>query len=103
VLPSWRPYLNAIRGLFLIGVPHVESTGDRDRLELALRPKVRAARENILSMDMISKIRLSAKRFATVLSRLGPDLFVVSAYGIVPTKGTFPHVFRKSTVVSKFP
>ncbi|KAM0798961.1 hypothetical protein BDR22DRAFT_347128 [Usnea florida] len=53
---AWTPFLHSIRGLFLIGVPHVGADDDLDGLAAAMGCKVEKIREKVLSDDIIYHI-----------------------------------------------
>ncbi len=92
--------MSTIRELFLIAVPHIETDDDRDKLAAALGVKLQNLREKVLPSETMPSIRLSAKKFKTVLRDYERSLAVVSAYGTWSRKRTVGQWFLKSSVVS---
>ena len=92
--------MNSIRGLFLIGVPHVGADEHLDGLAAAMGRKVEKIREKVLSDDIIYHIRMSAMKCNRVAMDLDPNFFIVSVYGDSPKKRTIRKVFSRSPTVT---
>ena len=90
--------MNSIRGLFLLGVPHVRANDDRDKLAAAMGRKVEKTREKVLSNDMMCRIQMSAMKFRRMA--LDSNFFVISAYSDSPKKRALYRVFSDSPTVT---
>ncbi|KAF2732072.1 hypothetical protein EJ04DRAFT_554283 [Polyplosphaeria fusca] len=89
----WKASLDTIRGVFLVGVPHIEQGEHRDRVAPLLR--VKSVNDHILPQKIFSQIRRSSIGFKEVVSDLNPDFVVVSAYGSLFTKSSISSLFSR--------
>lgn len=80
---------------------NVEQSDERDRLSIGLRLKSGSISANILPDDVLFELRISAKKFRNVISELDPNLFVISAYGSIPTKSILKGLISKASVVGR--
>lgn len=89
--------MNSIQGIFLVGVPHIESEEHRDRVAPGLQAKT--VREDVLPAKVISRICLSSRQFRQVVSELPAEFIVVSAYSTISPKAAFKKFFSRTPVV----
>lgn len=76
---------------------------DLDGLAAAMGRKAEKIREKVLSNDIMYRIRMSAKKFKSIVMSLDSDFFVVSVYDGSPKKRTIRKVFSNSPTVIIFP